>query len=177
MLTADQLATECPGVRFATPDDEVGLVAMVRLMHEDADWGLRDSADRAYPFSAERARATVQRAIVPNRNHPDAGSAWIGVVGEPHELRGSALVCVQQLSMSEGAYMAEQWNFVYPEFRDTIVADALSQFVMCMADAANLVLHTATMTRVRTSKSRFYERRFGPPIAAIHRYIPSGSGD
>ncbi len=175
MLTQERIAAECPGVRFAKPADEAGLVEMIKVMHADPDWGLRDRDDGSYPFSGERARATVQRAILPNRNHPEAGSAWIGVVGEPEGLLGAAMVCVHQLSLSEGAYMAEQFNYVYPNYRNTSAPDALVQFAICMADAANLILIGATMTRVRTSKSRFYERRFGPPIAAVHRYIPQGS--
>lgn len=174
MLTARQLETECSGVRFASPADEEGLVQMVRVMHSDPDWGLFDSEGRSYVFSEERTRATVQRAILPNRNHPDSATSWIGVMGSVGDLQGSACVCVQYLSMSEGAYMAEVWSYVLPEHRNSIAADALSRFVMAMADACGMVLLSATMTRARTSKSRFYERRFGPAVAAIHRYVPQG---
>ena len=62
MLTTALIEAADPAVRFAMPSDEEDLVDMVRVMHEDAEWGALDLDGRPFPFSAEKTRATIQRA-------------------------------------------------------------------------------------------------------------------
>lgn len=162
-----------PLVRPATPFDEEELVEMVRLMHDDDEWGLADVNGVAFPFSEIKARATIQRATQ-RRNAPDAGQAWLGVIGEPGQLQGSAFVAVHEASMSDGFFLGELWNFCLPCARNVETSDLLIEFSMAVARMKNMRLRMAAMTQRRLGKSRFYARRFGPPIGSVYDYTPTG---
>ena len=174
MLTAQLLEAADPAVRIAVPEDEDDLVTMVRRMHEDPEWPMRDELGQPARFSEHKSRAMVQRALVKNRNHPDAGQAWIGVLGDPGQLLGSAYVCVQERSMSDGFFLCEAWNYTLPEWRRGPACDRLLAFSTGMADMMHLSLVLAAMTQQRMAKSRLYERRIGQPIGALFHYTPVG---
>lgn len=159
-------------VRHATPQDEEEIVEMVRLMHDDGEWGLYHPDGRPFVFSPEKTRATIQCATRQQRNAPDAGQAWLGIVGEPGQLRGSAYVSMHEASMSDGFILNEKWNWCVPEERRGAVSDALIAFSTAIADMKGMRLIMAAMTQRRMGKSRFYERRFGVPIGAVYHYSP-----
>lgn len=163
-------------VRFATRADEECLVEMIRQMHEDGEWGSWDAEGRPFPFAPEKARCLVQSATQSGRNEPDAGQTWLGVIGTPGNLVGSACVTVQEPSMSEGFFLGERWNWLCPEARsDPAASDALLAFSVGIADATGMRLVMAAMTQKRAAKSRFYERRFGAPIGNVYDYSPVGA--
>ena len=171
-MSHDHSLPVCPGcVRLAEPADEDALLSMVQEMHADAEWGLRDHQGGLFPFSPDKARAAIQRAIIPQRNDPDANNAWIGVVGVPGgDLRGSAYVHVAAPWCSEGTYLTEVWNWVYPEHRRSDVSKSLISFSMAIADRMRLTLISAAITRERMAKARLYERKIGPPIGSLFLY-------
>ena len=117
--------SDATAVRLAGPSDEEELVDMVRVMHQDAEWGVLDRDGVPFPFSVEKTRATIQRATQCNRNAPDAGRAWLGIIGEPGRLQGSAYVALQEPSMSDGLFLAELWSWVRPDLRNSPASDAL----------------------------------------------------
>lgn len=164
-------ATRCPGcVRLAEPADEDALVAMVQAMHSDAEWMLRAAAGEPFPFNAEKARATIQRAIIVGRNDPNAGQAWIGVVGEGSKLRGSTYILLQSPWCADGQYLVERWNWVYPEYRKSDVSKSLIGFSTAMADHMHMTLVSASLPKEISAKSRLYERKIGPPIGSLFQY-------
>ncbi len=165
-----------PLVRLAGPADEEGVVEMIREMHLDGEWGNFDLDGRPFPFNDTKARAIVQRATQGGRNAPDAGRAWLGVIGDVGQLRGSAYVALQEPSMSDGFFLAELWSWICPAFRDSAASDALLAFSIGIADKRGMRLVMAAMTQQRLGKSRFYARRFGPPIGSVYDYTPTGVG-
>jgi hypothetical protein len=164
-----------PLVRLAGPADEEGVVEMIRIMHDDGEWCALDAEGCSFPFSPTKARAIVQRATQGGRNAPDAGRAWLGVIGETGQLKGSAYVALQEPSMSEGFYLAELWSWICPELRNTAASDSLIEFAMAIADMKHMRLVMAAMTQKRMGKARFYDRRFGAPIGSVYNYYPNGA--
>ncbi len=164
-----------PIVRLAGPADEEGVIEMIRVMHDDGEWGDIDAEGLPFPFSATKARAIVQRATQGGRNAPDAGQAWLGVIGATGDLQGSAYVVLKEPSMSEGFHLLELWSWVRPAFRNTGATDALIEFATAIADMKRMRLVMAAMTQKRMGKARFYDRRFGAPIGNVYNYSPNGA--
>lgn len=163
-------------VRFAGLHDEEDLVAMLHAMHSDDDWLLRDAKGERLSFNAEKARARIQMATQRQRNHPNAGQAWIGVVGDPGKLQGSVFVSVVEPWLEDGAYLTETWSYIIPDCRRGNVGAALLEFCMALADELELSFLNATMSRNVGAKFRLYERRLGQPIGSLFRYSPQITG-
>ena len=164
-----QLADSPTAVRYANRDDEDALVAMVRRMHDDKEWGLRDWDGLPLRPAEEKVRAIIQRATVPNRNAPDAG-CWIGVVSVGAELQGSACLRVQEPELSGGAYLEEIWNWVAPEHRRGIAGQLLLAFSLGLADEKQLTLVSAVRCYDNGGRYRFLKRRIGQPIGSLFQY-------
>ena len=170
------LASLDADVRFAAPDDEDDLVTMLRAMHADPEWPMRDINGRRLAFSEEKARGTVQRVIMRNRNEPDAGQAWIGVLGAPGNLVGSVCVRVTEPWLEDGHLLGEQWNWVYPQHRRSPAPQALVTFSVAMADSLGLPLVTGVMIQEQRAKERLYERKIGAPIGSMFLYTNHAAG-
>jgi hypothetical protein len=159
-------ATELARVRLATPDDEPELVELVRRMHADPEWGLRDARGLPFPFCADKARVAIQRATQRDRS-------WIGIVGGPGSVEGSVCLARQDLALSDGQMLTEVWNWVQPEHRAGRTNDVLVSFSLALADMLGLSLVLATMTRERVAKARAYEKKIGKPTASLFLYTNS----
>ncbi len=159
--------TDC--VRFATAEDEGDLLALVKRMHEDKDWGLRDWRGEPFIYCEEKCRARIQQATVRNRNVPDAGGAWIGIAGEPGQLVGSVYLTTMEAALSQGSFLAEVWNWVAPEHRRSNVAHMLMTFALALADECKLT-YVSAAAHAHAGKSRFYARHIGQPIGSIYQY-------
>lgn len=174
-MIAEDIIVEIPRqpVRLATMADEEALVRMTEAMHEDDEWGIVDCGGELFRFNVIKARTLVQQATQSGRNVPDAGGAWIGVVGDVGDLRGSVYVTLQQPLMADGCYLVELWNWVYPDWRSSGIGDDLLGFATELAEHKGLRLIMAAMTTRRMAKARFYARRFGAPIGNVYNYAPS----
>lgn len=151
---------EISPVRIAQPEDEDGLISMLRLMHQEG--GLRDANDQPFPLCEERVRATVQQAILPNRNEPDAGQACCGIIGESGHVEASVCLVVTSTWYSEKPFLGDRWTFVHPEFRKTPHARTLVAFAKVVAATMRMPLLMGNMAAERTSaKDRFLERNLG----------------
>jgi hypothetical protein len=84
---------------------------------EHKEGGLRDGANQPFPISEEKLRMTVQRAIIPNRNDPDAGQAVCGIIGVPGRLEASVCLSVTSTWYSDMPFLGDLWLFVCPEYR------------------------------------------------------------
>lgn len=162
-LDADAMMrpVEAGSVRVATPADEGDLVAMLRIMHTEG--GLRDGANQPFPISEDKLRMTVQRAIIPQRNDPDAGQAVCGIIGAPGQLEASICLATTATWYSDMPFLADLWVFVCPDYRrKTGHARTLIGFAKAMATAAQLPLMMGNVSAERSeAKDRFLERGLG----------------
>lgn len=147
-------------VRLADPGDEEGLVTMVHTMHQEL--GFRNANDTPMAFAADKVRALIQRATVARPNDPSAVPAWIGVIGDGHQLEGSAYLTVREHWASDEPQLMELWNFVLPAFRKSTNAKALITFSKALALTLNLPLLMGVMSmESQPAKARLYERSTG----------------
>jgi hypothetical protein len=162
-------------IRLATPDDEEALVAMVRDMYADPGFGgMTDAAGRRFEWAEDKTRAIIQRATVRNRNEPEAGQAWIGIVGVPGIIKGSAYVEIRPCELSYGAFLGQLWSWVRPEHRhEREVTDALLAFSVTAASELHLSLGAAAVLRPRPAQARFFERVMGKAVASVYNYSPA----
>lgn len=143
-------------VRVAKPDDEDDLMAMLKRMHRDNP--------QPFPLSEMMLRETVQHAITPNRNAPDAGSSVSGIIGEPGCIEASIGLIVTSLWWSSEPFLAGLWFHVVPEYRRHPHARALIVFAKAIADALQMRLRIATMIREghkTVADDRLWKRHLG----------------
>lgn len=159
-------------VRLADQGDEDGLLDMLRLMHNEA--GPRTAEGEPLSFSEPKVRATIQKATIPNRNCPDRGQSWVGVIGEPKTLEASVCLSVAQPWYTDTELLNETWTFVHPQFRKTNNAKALIAFSMAIADALGLPLVMGVMSLDRQpAKARLMSRVLGcEPLGSVFQYNP-----
>ncbi len=169
MLQADTVDTS--RVRLAERDDEDDLMRAVKRMHGDNEWGLQGADGKPLPFSEERARSTIQRAIIPRPNHPGAAPAWIGIIGEPGHIEGSIYLSVEVPWCSEAPFLAERWNYVFPEYRKSSNAKTLIAFSKAIAAVIKIPLVIGVFTSERVmAKCRLYQRQLGEPRGQFFIY-------
>ncbi len=168
MLAADTVDTS--KVRLADQNDEDELMHAVRRMHSDNEWGLRGADGQPLPFCEDRARSTVQRAIIPRPNHPGAAPAWIGIVGDDR-IEGSVYLSVELPFCSESPFLAELWLYVFPEFRKSNHAKTLIAFSKAIASIVQIPLVIGVFTSQHVAaKCRLYQRQFGEPSGQLFIY-------
>lgn len=196
-MDALSVATDLPRVRFAGPEDEDRLIAMVRDLHSES--GLRDAEDRPLPLDEGKVRALVQSAVLRSSNglgphaigsgagaieihethagsagQDIAGHAAIGVIGPPQRIEGSVYLSVETTWYSRAPVVVEIWNYVPPAFRRSQHAKTLISFSKAVATVLGLPLVMAVMSTERQqAKMRFYERNLGcRPFGATYVYTP-----
>lgn len=153
--------SEIVPVRVAQPADEAPLMAMLRVMHKEG--GFRDGQGRPFPICEDMVRATVQRAIIPNRNDPSSGQACCGIIGEPGRVEASICLGVSTTWYSPKPFLGDFWTFVYPEYRHgTNHAKALIEFAKAVAVAVSMPLTLGNVAADRAeAKDRFLSRSLG----------------
>ena len=157
-------------VRLARPEDEDGLMAMCRLLHEES--GLRDALDRPLPWSEDKVRATVQRAIIPNRNWP----SYCAVIDAGDAIEASIYLDAGEIWYSDALALRDIWNFVHPEHRKTAHAKTLIAFAQEVARYVHhpVVLNIMSMHRT-AAKERFIERMGWDRLGGYFVYTPTAS--
>lgn len=160
-------------VRMATMADEEGIIAMLRLMHKEA--GMRDRNNEPFPICEEKMRASVQRAIIPNRNDPSAPQLCCGVIGTSSQVEASICLGIAADWYSDVPYIGDLWSYVAPQFRrQTRHARTLIAFAKTLADTLQMTLRLANVGVERIeAKDRFLERELGAkPIGRHFVYHP-----
>lgn len=147
--------TEPNRVRLAAPLDESDLVEMRRQAAVES--GLVDATGLPFPFCHEQARASIQAALIQNRNYPEP-PAWIGVIGDPGRLEGGIYLAVRTFDYSPKPFLGLVWDFVRPEFRKTDNARQLIAFALSLSRAVRMDIIGANG---QAAKSRLYERTEG----------------
>jgi hypothetical protein len=142
-------------VRIAGPADEDDLVDLCRLRHRET--AMPGADGHPAPLAVEKVRATLQRAIMPNRNDPDAGQAWIGAIGQRGNMEAAAYLTVTSPWDQDALYLMVLWNFVAPDYRKTTHATELLTFATAFSRVLNMPLALES-TQHEPAKSRIIER-------------------
>jgi hypothetical protein len=159
-------------VRLAEPSDEEDLLDLCRAKHEEE----AAQAAFAFAFSEEKARGTLQRALLTRRNDPDAGQAWCGVVGDCGRLEGSVYLSVQTRYDSDDAYLAEIWNWSYAQHRRGACPRLLIAFAQSLAASLKLPLVGGIVATDRESpKLRLLRRNGCQPLGSLYLFPAPGA--
>ncbi len=157
-------------VRLAGPADENALVELCRVRHAETAIPLANGQPAA--FAPEKARATIQRAILINRNHPDAGQSWIGAIGTPEVMEAAAYVTVTSPFDSDALYLTVLWNFVAPEYRKHSHATHLLTFAKAFSRVLQMPLWLEA-SQHEPAKSRIIERNLScKSVGQYFVYMP-----
>lgn len=165
-------AIDLSRVRLAEASDEEALMQAVQRMHAENEWGLRGADGKPLPFCRHRTRATIQRAIIPRRNDPGVAPAWIGVIpGDNGDIAGSIYLSVELPFCSESPFLAELWNYVFPNYRKSNNAKTLIAFSKTIASIIQIPLVIGVFTSERVmAKCRLYQRQLGEPSGQFFIY-------
>ena len=153
-------------VRVALPEDEAGVLAMLRLMH--AEGGMRDADGRPFPLCEAMVSDTVRRGVA--RGH-------CGVIGKPGgEVEASICLDAGHPWYSKKEFLGDYWCFVRPEFRRTSHAHALWAWAKALAAQHQMPLSLGIVSAERTAaKDRLLERHIGAKrYGSTFLYHPPG---
>ncbi len=151
-------------VRLATPADEEGVLAMLRLMHRES--GLRDAGGQPFPLCEEMMLAAARQ-----------GLGNCGIIGEPGDLvEGSISLGVSTTWYSPKEYLGDYWNYVRPDFRNSNHARALIAWAKGRAAASGMPLLLGILSPERTAaKDRLLEQTMGATrYGSTFLYHPPG---
>ena len=145
-------------VRVATPYDLGGVMELLVMVCRE---------NGLFEPNLEKVFADIWPAL-----HQDHG--LIGVIGEPGGiLEGVVLLKIGSLWYSSAEIVEEKTVFVHPKFRKARGGRAkkLCEFSKKVADELGLTLVIGILSNQRTeSKTRLYNRVFGPPAGAFYLY-------
>lgn len=161
-------------VRIAGPEDEAELLRLCRAKHAEED--LRKIDGSPFTFSEERTRATLHRAIIPNRNSESL--SWCGVIGDVGgPLVGSVYLSVQTPYDSEEQYLLERWNWIYPEHRKGHdYGTVLLSFSRAIAEELKMIVISGVVSATEESpKGRFFKRNGCRPLGTMYIYGSHGA--
>ena len=150
--------TEEVKVRVATPEDVDGVMELLMMVCREN--GL---------FEPDISKVFMDIWPALNQDH-----GLIGVIGEPGKtLEGLVLLKIGSLWYSNEEIIEERTVFVHPQFRKAKGgrANKLCNFSKKVADQLGLTLIIGILSNQRTeSKTRLYNRVFGPPSGAFYLY-------
>ena len=132
-------------VRYATPEDEDGVMALCRLQAEE---------NAMFDVEEDLLRMAVRRALRFDRT-------ILGVIGERGDLRGGLMIFVGNPWYSDQVVLQELFNFVHPDHRqNTTYAYDLIDFGKHLSDKMQLTLHIGVISNTRTeAKVRMYKKK------------------
>jgi len=146
------LTSDLPHVRIATPADEDEIMAMCRALHDEN--GL---------FSLEEAkiRHLIRRCF--NRD-----KCIVGVIGPTGKIEASTCLVIADSYYTNDWHLAEQWNHVGKEHRQSRNAEALIEFAKKCSDEIGIPLVIGIITNNRVAgKVRLYRQHLGYPAGAF----------
>lgn len=142
-------------VRLANPDDEEGIMALCRMLHEE---------NGLFPLDDDMVRDTIRKAF--NKQ------GFIGVIGAKDALEGIIYMVISNFWYSKKPHLEELFNYVHPDHRKSEHAKSLIEFAKkCATNDIRLVIGVISNTRTE-AKIRLYERRLGKPAGAFFVYPP-----
>jgi hypothetical protein len=132
-----------PGVRFATPEDEEQIFALLMLLHsENGMFGVND----------EKVRAGIQWGT-----RRKGGLIWV-TPERPRIVATMGMLIVQDW-YSDDDYLLERWNYVHPKYRKSNYARKLIEQAKWTSNLLKLPVQIGINSFDRTEgKVRLYAR-------------------
>jgi hypothetical protein len=152
--------TGVPGVRFATPEDEDQIFALLMLLHSENGW---------FSVNDEKVRKGIQIAT-----RRKGGFIWVidegwFAPGRPRVVATLGMLIVADW-YSDDEYLLERWNFVHPKYRKSNYARKLIEQAKWTSDLMKLPVQVGINSLDRTEgKVRLYARHM-PCVGAFFMY-------
>lgn len=150
--------TDLPHVRLAAPDDEEGIIAMCRRLHQE---------NGLFTLNEFKVRDCIRRCY-------NKQGAIVGVVGPPGELQGSICMELTTFYYTDDMHLAELWNFVDAPYRRSRNAEALIRYALDwqrklqQQSKLQLPFFTGIITdKQMRAKVRLYRKLLGCPVGAF----------
>lgn len=146
-------ASSLPGkplnVRSATLADNYALFDLVCRAHQE---------NGALEMNPVKVRTFLERML---RRGADGLWGEIGVIDGDHgDLAGSVCIVLDQWWFTDEWILAERWNYVAPEYRQSTYAKDLINYAKWFSDGMKLPLEMGIITTHRTeAKVRLYRRQ------------------
>lgn len=153
---------DLPSVRLAMPEDEDEIMEMCRRLHGE---------NGLFSLSEEKVRGCLER-------YYRRDGVIVGVIGSVGKIEASTCLLFSEMYYTTEWHLAELWNYVQPEFRQSRNAEALIDFGKRSAVKIGVPLITGIITNNRTAeKVRLYRRLLGYPGGAFFVYNATWSND
>lgn len=152
--------TETSEVRVATPADEAQIIDLCKQLHAENGTHSRNDV---------KLLAMVRRCIA-----QDGGI--MGVIGDPHDLKGVICLLIDQIWFSDEYQILELFNFVRADSRKSNYAKQLISYAKRCADETECDLTIGIISNIRTeAKIRLYSRQL-PEAGRFFIYRPTAEG-
>jgi hypothetical protein len=152
-------------VRFATVADADGVMACLRVMHEE---------NGLFALAEDRVLDLIRLAVDDRADLTKR--PIIGVIGPPGDIEATICLTLARLYYTDEYHLADMWNFIRPDCRKKMHIRALLQFAMECSDRVGVPLMSGVVSNKRTeAKVRIYRRHFGPYSGAFFLYRPKNS--
>jgi hypothetical protein len=149
-------------VRFATVADADGVMACLRVMHEE---------NGLFALAEDRVRDLIRLAV--DDRAELTKRPIIGVIGPPGDIEATICLTLARLYYTDEYHLADMWNFIRPDCRRKMHIRALLQFAMECSDRVGVPLMSGVVSNKRTeAKVRIYRKHFGPYSGAFFVYRP-----
>ena len=149
-----------PGVRFASPQDEDQIFALLMLLHSENGW---------FSVNDEKVRKGIQVAT-----RRQGGFIWVidegwFTPGRPRVVATLGMLIVADW-YSDDEYLLERWNYVHPKYRKSNYARKLIEQAKWTSDQMKLPVQVGINSFDRTEgKVRLYARHM-PCVGAFFMY-------
>ena len=143
-------------VRVADARDEDALLDLCRSLHRE---------NGLFPLCEAKVAAILRIALegpLPERR------GLIGVIGPRNGIEGAIYLEVGSNWYSDKLYLAELFNYVLPQHRNSSNSVDLIAFAKHMSDTFQVALLIGVLSNIRTeAKIRLYRKQLGEPAGAF----------
>lgn len=146
------MTRDLPSVRIATPADEEEVMAMCRELHGE---------NGLFTLNEDKVRGLLRRCFTRDKT-------IVGVIGPRGKIEATTCITICDMAYTDDWHLAEIWNHVGKEYRNTPNIDALINFAKRCSDTIGIPLITGIITNNRVAgKVRKYRQHFGYPAGAF----------
>lgn len=146
-------------IRLADEHDELAILEMCRLMHQEQPY---------HPLDLGKVAAMIRLAIQPGPER----RGILGVIGGRGDLKGAIFLMIEPIWYSTDWQLLEFFNYVRPDYRRMGFAADLIAYAKRCSDQIGIDLTVGVFSNQRTeAKCRLY-RRWLPQMGAFFCYAP-----
>lgn len=141
-----------PQVRIATRADEDEVMAMCRALHDE---------NGLFSLNEDKIRDIFRKCY-------ERKGAIVGVIGPTGKIEASTCLLISDSYYTSDQHLAELWNHVGKNYRQSRNAEALLLFGKKCSDKIGIPLITGIITNSRVAgKVRLYRQVYGYPAGAF----------